>query len=244
MPDSPFHSIDKNLLSEKIAAQILMLIKDRQLKPGEKLPPERELAATLQVSRTALREAFRALAMIGAIDSRQGDGTYVTSLEPELLFDHLDYVVALNDSTYENLFEARRALETGIIADAARRITDDEIAGLEHILDQMESQQDDPYASFLVMDLAFHEAIVKAARNPIYQSPYMTSIRRLGRVSRILNEPIPGLREQSYIDHRTIVSALKTGNPEQARLMMAEHLDHIAAFLRAQTKGLQDMGRY
>jgi DNA-binding transcriptional regulator YhcF (GntR family) len=90
----PFSTIDKNLLSEKIAAQILLLIKERQLKPGEKLPPEREVAAILQVSRSALREAFRSLAMVGAIDSRQVNGTYVTSLEPELLFDQLEYVVS------------------------------------------------------------------------------------------------------------------------------------------------------
>lgn len=231
MSASLFSSVDKNLLSEKIAAQILLLIKERRLNPGEKLPPERELAATLQVSRTALREAFRALSMIGAIDSRQGDGTYVTALEPELLFDHLDYVVALSESTYENLFEARRVLETGIIMDAARRISDAEIAALEQVLRGMEDLDPGRYAGFLEADLEFHELIVKAARNPIYQSPYFTSIRRLGRISRLSSEPVPGLQDQSLPDHRRIVAALRTRDPEQARAAMLEHLEHVADLL-------------
>ncbi len=229
---SPFSTIDKNLLSEKIAAQVLLLIKERQLKPGEKLPPERELAAMLKVSRTALREAFRALAVIGAIDSRQGNGTFVTSLNPEMIFERMDHIVSLSDSTFENLFEARRVLEVGIIMDAARRITDCEITELEQIIQKMETLDQDNYATFLVMDIEFHESIIKAAQNPIFQSPYLMNIRRFGRVSRIINEPVIGLKEQSFVDHREILNALKTRNPDLARLKMEEHLNHIAALLK------------
>ena len=231
MPISPFSAIEKNLLSEKIAAQVLSLIKERHLAPGEKLPPERELAAMLQVSRSSLREAFRALAVIGAVDTRQGDGTYVTALEPELLVDHLDYVVSLNESTFEHLFEARRVLEVGIVSFAAQRITDEEIARLEDCLERMEKLNGD-YATFITADLEFHELIVKAARNPIYQSPYMASIRRLGRVSRTMSAPVPGLPEQSYADHQMILRALKAHDPDAAREAMIQHLDHIEAKLQ------------
>jgi GntR family transcriptional repressor for pyruvate dehydrogenase complex len=233
----PFNTIEKNILSEKIAAQLLMLIKERKVRPGEKLPPERELAAMLQVSRASLREAFRALSVIGAIVSRQGDGTYVTSLEPDLLVDHLDYVVALNDSTFINLFEARKMLETGIAPLAATRIEEDEISELERIVARMENPAE--ASNFLALDLEFHELIVKAARNPIYLSPYLASIRRLGRISRAMNQPVPGLPELSQIDHREILDALRRHDPDEARAAMTRHMEHIES--RLQSVSPQDL---
>jgi GntR family transcriptional repressor for pyruvate dehydrogenase complex len=228
MDHRPFIAIDKNSLSEKIAAQVLSLIKDRQLKGGEKLPPERELAAMLQVSRASLREAFRALAAIGAIESRQGDGTYVTTNDPELVTEQLDYVVSLNDSTFTNLFEARRVLDIGIVTYAAQRITQEEIKALEAYMHEVHYRD---YAAFLLADLEFHELIARSARNPIFVSPYLASIRRLGRVSRITSNPMVGLPEQSFIDHQAIFEALKAHNPEAARIAMTEHLDHIETML-------------
>jgi DNA-binding FadR family transcriptional regulator len=235
MHTSPFSAIEKNSLSEKIAAQVLSLIKDRHLKPGEKLPPERELAAILQVSRASLREAFRSLAAVGAIESRQGDGTYVTINEPDLYSDQLDYIVALSESTFDNLFEARRVLDVGIIGYAALRITNAEIEKLESYVRQMQGQYED-YSAFVLADLEFHELIVKAARNPIFVSPYLASIRRLGRISRISGAPPHGLPEQSYADHAAILEALKARDPEAARKAMSDHLDHIEAMLHALPK--------
>jgi GntR family transcriptional repressor for pyruvate dehydrogenase complex len=232
MAISPFSAVERNVLSEKIAAQILTLIKDRHLPPGAKLPAERELAAMLQVSRPSLREALRALAIIGAVEIRQGDGTYVTSLEPDLLVDHIDYVVALNQTTFEELFEARKTLEICIAEVAAKRITDEDIAKLENCLSRSQEIGDD-YARFLQLDLEFHELIVKAARNPIFQSPYMASIRRLGRVSRIHRAPVPGVPEQSFVQHRRILDALKTRDPESTRQAMQDHLNYIEERLRS-----------
>jgi GntR family transcriptional repressor for pyruvate dehydrogenase complex len=230
MSNQPFSAIEKSVLSEKIAAQVLSLIKDRHLKPGEKLPPERELAAMLQVSRSSLREAFRALAAVGAIDSRHGDGTYVSTNEPDLLTDQLDYIVSLNESTFNNLFEARRILDVGIIAYAARRITPEEIEQLGKCIRRMRHHYDD-YAVFIMADLEFHELIVKAAHNPIFVSPYIASIRRLGRISRTTTVPVHGLAETSFNDHNAIFAALKNHDPEAAVLAMTAHLDHIEALL-------------
>jgi GntR family transcriptional repressor for pyruvate dehydrogenase complex len=231
MPKPPFSAVERDVLSEKIAAQLLALIKDRHLSPGAKLPAERELAAVLQVSRPSLREALRALSIIGAVEIRQGDGTYVTSLEPDLLADHIDYVVALNDSTFEDLFEARKALEVCIAEIAARRVTSENIVELESCLDRSQTIGDD-YAAFLQLDLEFHDLIVKAARNPIFQSPYIASIRRLGRVSRIHKAPVPGLPEQSYIQHGRVLDALRSRDAEAARQAMSDHLNYVESRLR------------
>ncbi len=232
---SPFSAIEKDSISEKIAAQVLSLIKDQHLKPGDKLPPERELAAILQVSRASLREAFRSLAAVGAIESRQGAGTYVTAGEPDLLSEQLDYIVSLNESTFDHIFEARRVLDIGIVECAARRITSEELDRLERFAEQMHQHYDD-YGTFVLADLEFHELIVRASHNPIFVSPYLASIRRLGRISRIRSVPVSGLPEQSFADHRAIVDALRAHDPEAARAAMTSHLDHIGAMLSSLTE--------
>lgn len=227
-----FGTLEKDVLSEKIASRLLSLIKEKRLRSGDKLPPERDLASTLQVSRSSLREALRALAIIGAVKTRQGDGTYVTSLEPELLVDHLEYVVSLNESTFAHLFEARKALELGIAVVAAQKITDAELDELEASFTHSERAMKD-YQAFLQADLEFHELIAKAAHNPIFESPYMASIRRLGRVSRDRNAPIPGLPEQSFQDHGIILAALKARDPDAAYAAMLQHLNNVERKLKS-----------
>ena len=106
-----FGTLQKEALSEKIAERLLSLIKEKQLKPGDRLPPERELAVSMGVSRPSLREALRALSIMHIIENRQGSGTYITSLQPETLVEHLDFIIALNDSSFLDLFEARKILE-------------------------------------------------------------------------------------------------------------------------------------
>ena len=90
-----FGPVKKNAIAEEIIARLLGLIRDRQLQPGDKLPPERELAAMLGVSRPSLREALRALSVMNVLEMRQGDGTYVSSLEPDLLVEHLGFVLSI-----------------------------------------------------------------------------------------------------------------------------------------------------
>ena len=111
-----FGTLEKEVLPDKIVDRLLTLIKDRQLEPGDRLPPERELAVTMGVSRPSLRAALRALAVMNVIEIRQGSGAYITALEPQQLMAHLDFVFSLNDSTFLQLFDARRIIEVGIAA--------------------------------------------------------------------------------------------------------------------------------
>src|SRR5690349_15691572 len=126
-----FEAISKTAVAEDIVAQLLLLIREKKLCPGDKLPPERELAVMMGVSRPSLREALRSLSIMHVVELRHGSGTYVTSLEPEILVEHLDFVFALDDSTYLQLFETRKILEPGICSLAAQRISDEELAQLE-----------------------------------------------------------------------------------------------------------------
>ena len=145
-------------VAEAISAEILDLLRQKELRPGDKLPPERELAEMLGVSRPSLREALRALSIMKVVEVRQGDGTYVSALKPEELVEHLEFVFMLDDSTLLQLFEARKIVETGNVFLAAQRITEEELAALQQCLEESERSVNDPDA-FLLADVELHEII-------------------------------------------------------------------------------------
>ncbi len=219
----------RDVLPERIAARLVSLIAERQLRPGDKLPPERDLAAVMQVSRPSLREALRALAMLNVVEIRQGSGTYVRALAPEVLIEHLDFVFALDDSTFTELLEARQMLEPGLAAAAATRATDEELAQLRACVDRAAAHVDDPEA-FLVADLELHQIISAAAHNQV-AARIMNSLTRLGMASRRRTATLPGVRAQSVQDHQAIVEALLRRDPEAAAHIMRQHLEIIVSSL-------------
>jgi GntR family transcriptional regulator, transcriptional repressor for pyruvate dehydrogenase complex len=230
VPISHFGRVEKSVLSDQIAERILQMIRDRQLGPGDKLPPERELATMMNVSRPALREALRGLSMMNIIEIRQGAGAYVTTLEPAQLVQHLDFVFALDDSTLLELFDARKIVEVGLTELAAQRITDEDIERLEQSLALSVQCVDDPEL-FLQADLDLHMQIAQIARNPIL-ARFMESIHQLGIASRRRTARLDGVTERSTADHRRIVAALKARDVAGARQAMLDHLANVEAKLR------------
>ncbi len=226
----PFGTLERGFLSNKIANRLLTLIKERQLRPGDCLPSERELAKIMSVSRPSLREALRALQIMNIIENRQGSGSYITALEPERLIEHLDIIFTLDDSTYMELFGARKILEAGLAELACRSITDKEIAELEGCLERAHSALNDPEA-FLEIDLELHRKITEATRNRIL-AVFMRSINQLGIYSRRRTGERVRVRRQALDDHRAVVKALKNRDTRAARRAMLEHLSHIEAGLR------------
>ena len=220
-----FGTFEKDVLPEKIVARILSLIKEKQLGPGDKLPPERELAAMMQVSRPSLRTALRALSHMKIIEIRQGAGTYVTSLDPQALMEPLGFVFSLDDSTFLQLLEARKILEVGIAGLAAQQITEEESAALEACLVRSAELVED-HEPFLQTDRELHARITEASRNPILIR-FMQSISKLDLAGRRRTSDIPGMTAQSLEDHRVIVAALKAHDPEAARQAMLQHLRNV-----------------
>lgn len=220
-----FEPVRKSAIAEEISARLLSLIQEKQLKPGDKLPPERELAATMQVSRPSLREALRALSMMNVLEIRQGDGAYVTSLEPALLVEHLDFVISLDDSTIHHLFEVRRILEAGIAGLAAQRATEQQLADLDALFHQSLDCRDDAVA-FLQVDLAMHELMAEATGNPLLRR-VMASMSRLGLASRSRTGANKSVRDRTVIDHRAIVAAIQARDPDAAVQAMLDHLNHV-----------------
>ncbi len=225
-----FGKISKDALPKEITTRLLDMIREKALRPGDQLPPERELAAMMGVSRPSLREALRALALMNVLDIRQGSGTYVSSLDTSLLIEHLDFVFSLDDSTFLELFEARKILEAGIVALAAKKVTDKEINTLQEIVTRSTEDINDLEA-FLLNDRELHEAITHVADNPIL-TRFMVSLSKLGLASRSRTVRIPGVAEQTIEDHQCIVAALRDRDPEQAKTAMLEHLSNVERRLR------------
>lgn len=225
-------------LPEEIANRLLVLIQGQELRPGDKLPAERELAQVMGVSRPVLREALRALSLMRVVDIRHGDGTYITALEPEQLISHLDFVLGRDSVALSTLFEARRVVEAGNTRFAAARISTREIARLEALLVSLGDTIDDP-DRFGDLDMEFHNAICDAAANFLL-SQFMSIVNTMGRVSRRKTGALRSVREAAYHDHRVIVEALRAHDADAAEAAMREHLEHAEEALRASPRAPDD----
>jgi GntR family transcriptional repressor for pyruvate dehydrogenase complex len=206
------------------------LILQGEFSAGERLPPERLLARELGVSRSTLREAIRALVVMNVLVSRHGDGTYVSSLEPDLLAEPFELMVSLSDESLFHLFEVRRVLETACAGLAAERISDEELLQFDRILEHSEAARDDP-EELLDRDVELHTAVVRATRNPLLIR-IMSGVGALALASRRRTISLPGVADRSLADHARIVSALRRRSPETARAAMEAHLENVERSFR------------
>jgi GntR family transcriptional regulator, transcriptional repressor for pyruvate dehydrogenase complex len=221
----PFGTVTREAVPQQIVSRLLDLIQQRHLGPGDRLPAERDLAASMGVSRSSLREALRALTVLGVTEMRHGTGTYISSLEPELLVRHLSFVLSLSEHASDQLFEARKVVEPAIAALAAARVDEGELGYLDECLKRAEQSIDDPDA-FLVADVELHDAIRVSAGNAIL-GRFMESIHTLGLASRQRTGARPAVRKQTVEDHREIVAALHAHDGEAAAAAMHRHLDNV-----------------
>lgn len=224
-----FAVVDRSTLPQEIAARLLDLIKAEQLRPGDKLPPERELAAEMHVSRPVLREALRALSIMNVVEIRQGAGTYITALEPQQLVAHLEFVFSKDPVALSQVLETRRIVEVGNVRLAAQRITPDEIADLDALLERLRAAIGDA-ERFAELDIAFHDAVCEAAGNFLLVQ-FMRIINTLGKVSRERTGAAAATRKRALKDHEAILAALRAKDPAAAAAAMEAHLVHVEAAL-------------
>ena len=220
-----FGTVTRDALPDQIAARLIDLITERQLKAGDRLPPERELAATMGVSRSSLREALRALAMLGVAEMRQGDGTYLTNLQPGSLMRSVGLVLALSDSGLEELFEARKLVEPGLAKLAAERIDEAAAEELYRCAASTHDALTDPEA-FMWADIELHAMIAKAARNAVLER-LLESIAGMGIASRRRTGRLAPVREQSAPDPVDIAAAIAAHDGEAAFAAMLRHLENV-----------------
>ncbi|GLX10058.1 MULTISPECIES: FadR/GntR family transcriptional regulator [unclassified Microbispora] len=211
--------------------RIKQMITSGELAPGDRLPKEADLAERLGLSRNSLREAVRALALINVLDVRQGDGTYVTSLQPHLLLEAMSFVVDFHrDDTVLQFLEVRRVLEPAATAMAAMNMPDEDVKELRAILDAL---PDDPSVEELVAnDLRFHQHIAAGAGNPVLCSliDSLSGPTTRARVWRGLTQE--GALDDTREQHVMICDAIAARRPEVARAWATVHVAGVEEWLR------------
>lgn len=219
-------------VTDEAIGKIKGMIVSGELRPGERLPRESELAARLGLSRNSLREAVRALSLIRILDVRQGDGTYVTSLDPQLLLEALSFVVDFHrDDTVLEFLAVRRILEPAATALACGRIDPATLDGLAAGLDAL---GESPSVEELVAaDLDFHRRIVAAAGNSVLRSLLdgLSGTTTRARLWRGLTQEDAVTRTLS--EHRAILAALREQDTEAARAWATVHIASVEQWLRA-----------
>lgn len=213
-------------LYEQIVQQIEESIVKGNLKPGDQLPAERELAQRFGVSRTAVREAVKALREKGLVEAYSGRGTFITDGTTQAVRQSLDLMVKIGQpdgSTH--LAEVRAILEPEIAALAAARIQEPELATMREAVAVMDGAQQDPDA-FIEADLDFHLALAEGAGNPLILS-LLDSIVGLLREQRLRIFNVPGGPARGQIHHRKILEAVERHDVEKARETMRAHLGQV-----------------
>ncbi len=219
-------------VTDEAIARIREMIAEGRLKPGDRLPKEADLAALLGLSRNSLREAVRALSLIHVLDVRQGDGTYVTGLEPERLLEAVGFMVELrHDTSLLEVFEVRRLLEPAATARAAELISDEQLAELEQELLRAEGAHS--VEELVAHDLDFHRMIVQAAGNQVLSAllVQLNSPTVRARVWRGLTQE--GALERTLAEHRGLVAALRAGRADLAHACAMVHIAGVEEWLRA-----------
>lgn len=158
-----FTPIKNTKVYEQVVDQIKQMIIDGTLKKGDKLPTERELSEALQVSRASVREAIKALEVIGLLESKQGAGNYIKENFEQILFEPLSMMFMLEGSTPMEIVEIREALELQTVVSAARNIKADELKYIKDLINKLKECEDEETS--IVYDKEFHYAIAKASRN-------------------------------------------------------------------------------
>jgi GntR family transcriptional repressor for pyruvate dehydrogenase complex len=224
-PKTEFEAVKKTKLYEKIAQQIKEMMRDGQLKPGDKLPPERELAERFQVSRSSLRDAIRMLEVMGLVAPRQGEGTIVCEVSAESLMNPLSSMLLHKRELVSELLDLRRMIEPPLAARAAARATNAEISRMENILKRQKLKVDRGELA-VEEDSEFHYAIAEAAKNTVVLK-VVDVFMDLLRESRARSLQVQGRLQKSFVGHLLIFRAIKRRNASAAEVAMRRHIKEI-----------------
>ena len=215
---------------EQVVAYVRDLIERGQLRPGDRLPAERELATQIGASRPTVRAGLQALAALGVVQTRHGSGTYIPAGPPALGSDALSFLAALHGFTREEMYEARRILEVGASALAAERATAEQLATLAEEVANLFASLHQPHA-FLVHDINFHKAVGAASGNPIVASVMeMVSALYYGQRRETAERASENNLRDAAEAHRRIYQAIRLRDADGARRAMNQHLSEALQY--------------
>lgn len=223
---------------EEIAEHIKQQILDGKLKPGDKLPSDKELCQLYSVGRSTVREALSALKFMGLIESRQGEGSTVSKVNPEDIAMPDFTGLLLSDKAILELMEARKLLETSIVKLAANKRVDQDLRKLQDIIAQMETNLLTDNESERE-DMLFHQTIAHATQNSIV-------VRLLDTISEQMEKAMKEIRRMGFSnpssaniilkDHKEIYKAIADQDPVKAEKAMTSHLEHFEYELKKYIK--------
>ena len=224
--DDRFRPIERLLTPHRIVEQFQHMIATKQLGPGDRLPPERELARILGVGRSTLREAMRALESMEIVETRAGQGTFLRVADIPLT------IIArpgLSCAAFHTVLEARRAVEPTIAALAAARATPAALHRLQQALADQATQVETE-ENWTAGDLAFHAGLSRAAGNGVLHHilESLEVVLRAGREA--VERPGEGRPRQSLQEHQDILDAVAARNPPEAERRMVAHLEAVGAW--------------
>lgn len=228
-----FTPVKNTKVYEHVIEQIKDMIASGKLKKGDKLPPERDLVEQLQVSRASIREAIRALQIIGLIECRQGGGNYISENFEDSLFEPLSIMFVLQNGKPEEILELRKIVEVETAALAAEKITDSELKEIKDIIDHLEESSDEDLNAKL--DKELHYKIASASNNILVVSV-------LAAVSSLVDSFIKDARKIILIEkenkdilmqqHEDLYKALYDHNKGKAAEVMRKHLEFVNNYFK------------
>ncbi len=207
-------------MGSEVLKSLINYLFSGEVKPGDRIPSERQLTESLGVNRPAVREAVRALAFLGLLDVRQGSGTYFRDPDQDLLFTLFEMSLTFGERRLQDLIEARGELEVLVAGMAAERRTEEEAGELGELLAIMRRSQG---SDFVDADIAFHSKIALMARNDVLKD-MLKGVRLMVRNWVGHNVRAGGSTLVMYNDHVPILKAIVESDPDAARSAMATHM--------------------
>jgi GntR family transcriptional regulator, transcriptional repressor for pyruvate dehydrogenase complex len=222
--NSDFEIIRRNKVYEDVARQIERLIL-KKLRPGDKLPSERELAETLAVSRSSIRDAIRSLELMGMVEPRQGAGTIVREITPNSVANPLANALKRKEQLMSELLDFRRIIEPPLAARAATHASIEEISEMEDILERQKMKLRKG-ESTIPEDSEFHYGIAMASGNSVVLK-VLDILMDLLRETRERSLQAEGRPQKSLAGHRRILAAIKRHDAQAAKVAMQQHIEDV-----------------
>ncbi|MGW5695135.1 FadR/GntR family transcriptional regulator [Streptomyces sp. GMR22] len=226
----------------ELTRRLLGYLLSGELKPGQRIPSERQLAETLSTGRSTVREAIKSLSLLGLLEQRVGDGTYLSRSTSDLLPQVIEWGLLLGEKPLEDLLEARHHLEVQLAGWAAERRSNEQLERLRELARQMRDAGDD-FDAYAAADIAFHLQVAEASGNTVLTS-VLTNIQSLLRAwaSRVIRTA--GETKTSLAMHEPVLKAVEHGDAEAARQAMRAHMDRATRRLRASMpdRGEEEIG--
>ena len=229
VPELAFTAVRKTRVFEDVARQIQRLIVDGVLKPGELLPPERQLAEQFGVSRNSVRDAIRALELTGFVIARHGEGNVVADVSADTLVAPIATLLLHKRKLVAELLDVRRMIEPALAARAAVHASDEEIAHLEEILGR-QREKTARGESTVEEDSQFHYSIALAAGNSVVRK-LLDVLMDLLRETRARSLQVEGRLERSLAGHRRVLDAIRRRDARGAERAVRQHLDEIESIV-------------